>query len=179
VSCRAIGVLALALVVATIAAACGGGDRGTPGGPPLPTPQASLSAEVAATVALVRSTLADAGYQLVPPRLAYRPSEPAVLTQVPRAVIQVSSVDPDTGFVVVYELPDEAAASAAATELAAYLGSGLGQSNFPTDAQFSVAQVGSTIVFTWWSRDRSGDPAAAQGAYDVIRTIGRQVPVLK
>ena len=134
---------------------------------------------MAGTLALLRNALADAGYRLDPPRVPYRPSEPAGLTDAPRTVVQVALADPEDGFVVVYQLPDEEAAGNAASELASYLGSGFGQTNYPLDAQFSVAQVGSTVVFTWLSRDRAGDPDAAQGAFDVIRTVGRQVPVQK
>jgi hypothetical protein len=164
-------------LVALLAAACGGGNRGEPAGPPLPTPVASLSAELQGTLALLRNALAAAGYRLDAPRVPYRPSEPAGLTEVPRTVAQVASADPDVGFVVVYQLPDDAAAAAATQDLASYLGSGFGQTNYPLDAQFSVAQVGSTVVFTWLSRDRAGDPDGSQGAFDVIRTVGRQVPV--
>ncbi len=45
---------------------------------------------------------------------------------------------------VIYAFPTDAAATDAGAELARYVGSGFGQTNFPTDAQFSVAQVGST-----------------------------------
>jgi hypothetical protein len=137
----------------------------------------SLTAAVEGTVAQLRSALAGSGYRLDLPRMAYRPSEPAGLTQVPRAVLQVATADPESGFVLVYQLPDEEAAEVAARELASYLGSGFGKTNYPIDAQFSVAQVGSTVVFTWLSRERAGDPDAAQGAFDVVRSIGRQVPV--
>jgi hypothetical protein len=140
---------------------------------------ASLTPEVAASVALVRDALAGSSYLLTEPVGPYRPSEPGSLTGTPRTVRQVSLGDPDGGFVVVYALRDEAAALSAGRELAAYLGSGFGQTNYPTDAQFSVAQVGSTVVFTWWSRERSGDPDAAKGAFDLIRSVGLTIPVLK
>jgi hypothetical protein len=81
--------------------------------------------------------------------------------------------------VVIYQLADSADAGVRATELAGYLGSGFGQTNFPVDAQFSVAQADSTVIMTWWSRERADDDDAAQGAFDVVRAIGQQYPVVK
>ena len=111
--------------------------------------------------------------------MPYRPSEPASLTQVPRTVLQVQGVDPDLGYVVIYQLADSAEAGVRAAELAGYLGSGFGQTNFPVDAQFSVAQADSTVLMTWWSRERADDDDVTQGAFDVVRTIGQQYPVVK
>lgn len=167
------------VLLLTAVVACGGGDTGQGGGPPLPTSQASLSPALAGSVALLRSGLAAIGGQLFPPQAPYRPSEPASLTQVSRVVLQVQSSDPDQGFVIVYELRDVAAAATAGRELADYLGSGFGQTNFPTDAQFSVAQVGATIIFTWWSADRASDREAARAAFDAIKGVGQAIPVVK
>jgi hypothetical protein len=167
------------LLATLVAGACGGGNRGEPGGAPLPTPVASWSTQVAGAMSVLRDALAGAGYQLFAPRVSYRPSEPAELTTIPRAVMQVSGPDPDMGHVLVYELDDAAAASAAGHTLATYLGSGFGQTNYPLDAQFSVAQLGGTLIFTWWSRERAGDPEHYQGAFDAIRTVGQPIPVLK
>jgi hypothetical protein len=111
--------------------------------------------------------------------VAYRPSEPASLTQAPRTVLQVQGVGPDSGFVVIYQLAGSGEASTRAAELAGYLGSGFGQTNFPVDAQFSVAQVDSNVIMTWWSGERADDREVAQGAFDVVRTIGQPYPVLK
>ena len=160
-------------------AACGGGYTGVvddPGVVALPTPVESLSTVLSGTVAVLTDTLASAGYQLYEPRQPYRPSEPTALAQTPRTVLQVSGPDPDQGFVVVYELPDGASATAASGALASYLGSGFGQTNFPLDAQFSVAQLGSSVIFTWWSGARSADRTAAEGAFDAVRSVGVQVP---
>ena len=51
-----------------------------------------------------------------------------------------------------------------ADELASYLGSGFGQTNFVADTQFSVSTLADTIVFTTWSQRRSDDPARAEAA---------------
>jgi hypothetical protein len=176
----AVGRIAIALCAVMLVGACGSprpdeaDDRR-----PLPTPQRSSSSAVGATVALLRDTLGQRDFQLAPPLVAYRPSEPVALTHVPRTVLQVVGSDPEQGYVVIYELPDDAAATAAGTELARYLASGFGQTNFPLDAQFYVAQVGATLVFTWYSAERADDPAAARSAVDAIQMVGQPFPVIK
>ncbi len=169
---------ALSLALATLLAACGGSQvADTPA--PVATPIPSLGTGLATTSQLVTDRLLAAGYQVAPPTVPYRPSEPASLTQATRTVLQVQGAGPDSGFVVVYQLPDSAQAATRATELASYLGSGFGQTNFPVDAQFSVAQLDSTVIMTWWSAARAEDADWAQGAFDVVRTIGQPYPVLK
>lgn len=167
----------LALTVSL--AACGGGGQIPDTPAPVATPVASLGTALAGTVRLITDALAAAGYQVAPPMVPYRPSEPAGLTQVPRTVLQVGGPDPEQGYVVIYGLVGSADASTHAADLAGYLGSGFGQTNFPLDAQFSVAQVGSTVIMTWWSHERSSDPERAQGAFDVVRAIGQSYPVVK
>lgn len=162
----------------------GGGDQPGAAGPTLPTPQASLSTQVDGTVSLVRAALARAGLQLDTPVIAYRPSEPAGLATAPRAVLQVTlpgagAMDPDQGYVLVYDLTSTATATDRGLELAAYLGSGFGQTNYPLDAQFAIAQVGGTLVFTWWSASRASDDALAQSAFDAIASVGQPIPVVK
>jgi hypothetical protein len=161
-------------------AACGGAQSDQAnGGQPLPTPQASSSTAVADTVAILTTTLARRGFQVMTPLVPYRPSEPASLTQVPRTVLQVAGEDADQGYVVVYAFPTDDAAATAGAELARYVASGFGQTNFPTDAQFSVAQVGSTIVFTWYSGARASDPVQAREAFFAVQTVGQPFPVVK
>jgi hypothetical protein len=146
---------------------------------PLPTPMSSVSSAVAGTVGLVTQALANRGFQMFPPVVPYRPSEPASLTQTPRVVLQVSGPDADQGYVVIYDLTTDAAATTAGTDLAHYLASGFGQTNFPTDAQFSVSQVGSTIVFTWYAGSRASDAAASRSAFEAIGLVGQPFPVVK
>ena len=162
----------------------GGGDQPGPPGPPLPTPQASLSAQVDGTVSLVRAALAKANLQLDTPVVPYRPSEPVGLAAAPRAILQVTlpgagAMDPDQGYVMVYDLTSTAVATDRGQELAAYLGSGFGQTNYPLDAQFAISQVGGTIVFTWWSASRAADDALAQTAFDAVASVGQPIPVTK
>jgi hypothetical protein len=175
--------LALALLLAGCFAP-GGGDQPGQAGPTLPTPQASLSSQVDGTVSLVRAALALAGLQLNPPVIAYRPSEPAGLATAPRAVLQVTlpgagAMDPDQGYVLIYDLTDTATAADRGRELAAYLGSGFGQTNYPLDAQFAISQVGGTLVFTWWSANRAADRALAKSAFDAVASVGQPIPVVK
>lgn len=164
------------LVVAL--AGCGGSQvADTPA--PLATPARSPGAALAGTLTRITDALTAAGFQVASPLAPYRPSEPASLTQVGRSVLQVQGVGADSGYIVVYQLPTSAEAATRATDLAGYLGSGFGQTNFPVDAQFSVAQLDSTVIMTWWSGERADDPARAQGAFDVVHTIGQPYPVLK
>lgn len=156
-----------------------GGDQPGPAGPSLPTPQVSLSTQVDGTVSLVRQALAQAGLQLNPPVTAYRPSEPAGLATSPRAVFQESVADPDQGYVLIYDLSDTATATDRGKELAAYLGSGFGQTNYPLDAQFAISQVGGTLVFTWWSASRSSNDALAEAAFSAVASVGQPIPVVK
>lgn len=166
------------LAFALLVAGCGGSRvADTPA--PVATPARSLGSALAGTSQRITDALAAAGFQVAPPVVPYRPSEPASLTQVGRTVLQVQGVGAESGYVVIYQLPGSAEAATRAAELAGYLGSGFGQTNFPVDAQFSVAQLDSTVIMTWWSGERAEDPARAQGAFDVVRTVGQPYPVVK
>jgi hypothetical protein len=169
-----------ALALAALAVvACGGPRTPDAPAPVAPSAQASLSAQVDATASLVRGALAPLGGSLVQAVEPYRPSEPPTFAAVPRGVFRADLVDPREGFVVVYELPDAAAAGARGRELADYLESGFGQTNYPLDAQFSLAQVGSTLVFTWWSRERADDEERARAYFDAVSSVGIPIPITK
>ena len=144
-----------------------------------PTPQSSLSPQVATTAGAVSNVLDAAGYRVSQLNRPYRPSEPGALSLVPRAVFQADVGDPDQGYVVIYEFPDTAAAAAGGRELARYLASGFGQTNYPPDAQFSVSQFGATVVFAWWSADRSSDDARTRGAFEAVARVGQPIAVPK
>lgn len=176
--------LALLLLLALAACApASGGPSAVPAGdqpaPPSATPVASLTPNMATTVAALRASLGGAALRLLPATRVYRASEPASLAQVPRAVQQVDLSDPDLGWVVIYELRDPAAAAARGQEFAAFLGSGFGQTNYPLDAQFALVQRDATLVFTWWSRSRASDPARAEQAFDLLSRSGTSIPVRK
>ena len=63
---------------------------------------------------------------------------------------------------------DAGAAIELAEDLADYLGSGFGQTNYVADTQFAVSTLGDTIVFTTWSQRRSDDPERAEAAFDAV-----------
>jgi hypothetical protein len=176
---RRLAALAVAAMLAL--AACTSADRPTIQADevPLPTPMRSWGASVAATVEQLQAAVAASGARLDTAVGAYRPSEPASLLQLPRLVLRADLADNDDGYVVVYQAPDRASASARATELAAYLGSGFGQTNYPADTQFSVSLLDDTIVFTTWSSRRSDDPTRAASVFDAIASVGEPVEVSK
>jgi hypothetical protein len=177
---RAAGPAGLALTAALLLAGCGGlFTAQVDDGPPLPTPIASLTPAIAGTAAALDAALAAQRLALDPPAGPYRPPEPASFTTLPRAIFQARIGDPLHGWVVCYQLPDAAAADVAARELAAWLGSGFGQTNFPAGSQLHVAVDGSVVVMTWWARESAADPELAETAYDAVASVGVAVPVLK
>ena len=148
-------------------------------GPALPTPQASYSTGVASAVSALTAALGAVNIPLFPPTQPARPSEPGSLVNAQRAVLQAGIDDPAGGYVVIYQLPDAPGAQTAATELASYLGSGFGQTNFTVDTQFHVAQLDSAVILTWWSREHSSDDQLAETAFQAMASVGLEVPVVK
>ncbi len=175
------GPTAALLAVALVAAACTSPDRPTVQADevPLPSPLRSFEASMAATLAALEAATAAVGERLVVPTAAYRPSEPAPLLQVPRVVRRADLADPDDGYVVVYDAPSSGEAQRLAAELAGYLGSGFGQTNFVADTQFSVSTREDTVIFTTWSRRRTDDPRRAEAVFDALATVGTTVEVSK
>ena len=176
-----LGLAAVALS-ALLAAGCGSGI--TAGGlgataPDSATPLPSPTTAMAATLAALQAALAIGGYALMPAQQLYRPSEPASFVRVPRAEFRVPFADPDDGVVIIYEFVDAAGAAAGAETLAGYLASGFAQTTFAGDTVFSVTYLGPTLALSWYSADRSGDPAAARGAFDLIAAVGTSVRVVK
>ncbi|HEX5465868.1 MAG TPA: hypothetical protein VFW92_04240 [Candidatus Limnocylindrales bacterium] len=161
----------------TAQASVGPGDTGSTAG--LATPDLVPTADVAAAAQRLQTTLQAQGFRLDLMNPPARPAEPVGLDRTPRSVYRVDLADPDTGIVVIYDLADAAVAANAAHTLAAYLASGFGQTNFPLDAQFAVAQVGPTVVMTWWAASRTSDPTAAERAFDAVASVGQPVPVTK
>jgi len=162
-------------------AACASPDRPTvvPDQVELPTPLGSFDASVERSVAAVEAALLASGERLGMPAGAYRPSEPESLLQTPRVLRRVELADPDDGFVVIYEADSRGAALDQAAELADYLESGFGQTNFAADTQFSVSTFEDTVVFTTWSQRRSDDPERAEAAFEAIATVGTPVEINK
>jgi hypothetical protein len=164
-------------------AGCGGAGlqsgQGNESRPLLPTPMSSLTPTVAATAGLLRGALEDVGLRLEPAVAPVRPSEPASLSTAPRAALRAALADPAEGFVVIYDLADEAEARERAADLAEYLRSGFGQSNYASDTRLSVAVVDDTLVFAWWSPSRSSDREAGERAFDAIALVGDPVEVVR
>ena len=173
--------IALPLVASLAVAACTNPDRPSvqPDDIELPTPMRTIDASVERTVTAVESALTGVGERLVLPTGAYRPSEPASLVQLPRTVRRVDLADPDDGFVVIYEAPSSGAALELADDLADYVESGFGQTNFTADTQFAVSTLEDTIVFTTWSKRRSDDPERAEAAFEALATVGTPIEVSK
>lgn len=171
-----------ALLCGLLVGACAPASSGQAGGQrstPRTTPQSSLSPQMAGTVSLLRAALQANGMRIDAPIVPYQPGEPAGIAGTPRAVLQADVGDASAGYVVVYEFADAARAARSGAEFAAYLGSGFGQTNYPVDAQFSLSQVGATLVFTWWSSERSADRDRARAAFDTVASVGETIAVVK
>lgn len=173
----------LAVILAVISAGCGATPATSapaPGGSvAIVAAEAGLSASEATTVTLLRRSLSTGGYRLSPVTQPVQPAVPTVFATTPMVVYRVELADPDQGFVLIYDFAAPSAAAAAATALARFVGSGFGQTNYPLDAEFSVASLGADVIFTWWSPGRSTDPATTQAAIGLVAAVGTAVPVTK
>jgi hypothetical protein len=174
-------IAAAVLAAALIAVARCGGPAAS--GPAAPSPPASAGPGTAGSVAVAQTrgelarALDAAGYQLTDPQVPYRPAEAPAFAAAPRAVVQVLlAEDLDAGYLTIYEFASAAAATDAAEEQAAYLGSGPGRIQFASDTRFAIRQVGTTIVFYAWSPGSTDDPRAA-GILPIIEGVGTQIPV--
>ncbi len=173
----------LAVILAVTCAGCGVAPAilpPAPGGSVAIVPaEPGLSASEATTVTLLRRSLATGGYQLSPVNQPVQPAVPTVFATTPLVVYRVELADPDQGYVLIYDFAAPTAAAAAATALARFVGSGIGQTTYPLDAQFLVASLGADVIFTWWSPGRSSDPAVTQAAIGLVAAVGTTVPVTK
>jgi len=171
-----IGVLVVALVLATLAA----GPVAAPGSATFPPPGASpaaAGAAAASTRSSVVSALAAVGLQAEDVSSPYRPAEAAPLAGAARIVLRaVIPGDPDHGRVVIYEFRSTAEATAAAQEQAAYVASGVGLVQFPPDTQFVIRVVGPTLAFHAWSAANSPDISRAAAVGTALETLGFGVP---
>lgn len=173
-------VAAVCLGTVALVVACGhgfeAGGLGTV--PDAATPRASAGTMEAGTIAALRQALSIGHLELEPATRPYQPAQPAGLISVPRSAYQVRLSDPEGGVLLVYAFADPDAARGGAQELADYLSSSPGKINFAGDTLFHVAHLGSTIILTWFSPSQSADPEAARGAFDLVSTVGAEVPVL-
>jgi hypothetical protein len=168
---------AACLAAAFVVAACAGtsGTALAPTAAP-PAPGSTVGPAVDSTRAAIEAALGSRQVQLTDPQQPYRPAEPPAVAGVPRAVYQaVLPDDPAHGYIVVYELPNEAAATAAAEAQAAYVGSSVGRVQFPFGTQFVVRVVGRTVVFYADPPDSPDDQAP--DVVEALETVGREVVV--
>ena len=167
--------VALLLVLALVATGCG--TAATAPQRPDPTPRPTISPAVAATQVQLDGALRARGLVMQPTELVVRPAEPPSFAGVPRTAFRaILPDDPAGGLIVVYELPDPAAAATAAAELAAHVSSGPGRVQYPPDTRHVLRQVGSTIVFFPWSPGSSSDPRTPDVAA-AVATVGTEVPI--
>jgi hypothetical protein len=171
----AIAVVVVLVLMAIAVAGCG--SAATPPPAPDPTPRPTISPAVALTQVQLEGALRATGLVLQPTELTVRPGEPPSLRAVPRTAFRaVLPDDPEGGLIVVYELPDAAAATTAAADLAAYVTSGPGRVQYPPDVRHVLRQVGSTIVFFPWAPGSSPDPRTADVAA-AVALVGTEVPI--
>lgn len=145
---------------------------GTPGVDTSPPPAGSAAQ---LTHDRVAAALGDASFQVQDPQVAYRPGETRTLLGTPRLVLQaVIPADPQHGYVVVYELPDNGTADSVGREFLAYLHSGTGGIGYPNDAKFVLRRMGRTLIYFSWSPAVSPDPDVARLA-TVLEGLGNPV----
>jgi hypothetical protein len=172
---RPLAVALTALGLAAVVAGCGIGASSSAIAtfpPEQVGPSATVSAAVGQTRAAIASALAPHSLQLANADQPFRPSESRLTSTAPRAVYQVVlPQDPEGGFIVVYEFPDAGSAVDAGNDLAGYLGSGAGRVAYPLDAQHTIRQVGTTLIFYTYSPSAASDPGSAQIA-TALSTLG-------
>jgi len=167
VAVGSLGALALLL------GGCGIGAHALETAAPSVAASAVLSATLAQARTQVASAISAAGFQVQDAQVPYRPPESPSVAAAPRTVIQaILPAAPDGGFVVLYAFADPAAAAAAAQELAAYIGTGPGRVQFPTDARFVIRQIGAAVAFDTWSPAGSADPDSEERLATVVGSVG-------
>ncbi|MBI2777910.1 MAG: hypothetical protein HYX57_11705 [Chloroflexi bacterium] len=177
---RALSISILAVLGMLVVAALASG-RGAPAGsatfPPAGVTAGPAGDVVEATRGDVIRALAAQGIQAEAAVTPYRPAEAAGFASAPRILVHaILAADVQGGLILIYEFPSPGAATAAATEQAAYIASGIGRVQFPTDSRFVIRVVGSTVVFFTWSPSSSPDSGTAAIA-EALATLGVGVPV--
>jgi hypothetical protein len=167
--------VALLATAAVLVAGCSPAATRPP--EPDPTPRPTISPAVGATQVQLAGALRARGLVLEPTELVVRPGEPPSFAAVPRTAFRaILADDAAAGLILVYELPDIAAAATAAAELAAHVTSGPGRVQYPPDVRHAIRQVGSTIIFFPWSPASSQDARTADVAA-AVATVGTDVPL--
>jgi hypothetical protein len=171
---HSVSIILASLALALVVGACGiAASTDVATFPPEPVgPAATVTPAVGQTRAAIAAALAPHRLQLDDADEPFRPSESQLTSDAPRAVFQVVlPEDPDGGYIVVYEFRDAATAVDAGNDLAGYLGTGNGRVAYPLDAQHTIRQVGTTLIFYTWSPSTSPDPGSPQIA-EALGTLG-------
>jgi hypothetical protein len=166
--------IGLAVVATLLLGACGIAAENNVAPPPEPSasPSPAVSGDVELTRLQVAGALAAAQFQLVVPKLPFRPPESPRLAAAPRSVFQVVLPDdPTHGYIVIYDFIDANMAALAGNEMAGYLGSGPGRIQFPPDSQHVLRQLGTTLIFYSWSPANSPGPEGGQ-IESALQTVG-------
>jgi hypothetical protein len=168
-----VGIPALAAAIALVLAGCadlGANPSLGPAATPIGSPALGASAE--ATRQAVFGALGRQNLVVAPTASPFRPPESAPLAAAPRNVYQVTLPSaPDQGFIVVYQLPTETDAIAAAGAQRDYLASGPGRVQAPPGTDHVIQQLGPTVIVYDWVPGGSEDEAAPRVA-EAIRSIG-------
>jgi hypothetical protein len=176
---RLIACLGLAGALALLLTGCGSGASRPPAPSPATSPTPFLSAAVMTTAGQVESLLRAGGIVAAVAPVPFRPAESPALSVAPRLVLKATLPgDEDQGFIVIYDFPDAGRAYSAGAEMAAYLASGPGRIQFPTDARHVIRQVGSTVVFYTWTPADPPQTAAADVA-TALGTLGLEIPIVR
>jgi hypothetical protein len=171
--------LAGSLLAGSLLASCGIAASTVPIPTSAPSSAPVLSAAVTVAAGQVQNALRSVGLTSAIPPLPYRPGESPTLAAAPRMVLQATLPDDEThGYIVLYDFATPGMALAAGREMAAYLASGPGRVQFPTDAVPVLRQVGPTLVFYSWSPSASPDGRAGDVA-TALGTLGQGIPVVR
>jgi hypothetical protein len=168
-----------AALAGTVVAGCATSDSTVS---PADVPAATAPGQtVSPAVGLTRGALVQALGQhnlvLTDSQAPVRPAEAPLLAAAPRAVYQVLlPKDPTKGFIVVYEFPDDASATAAAAQQQAYLATGPGRVQRPQGTVSIIRQLGTTVIFYEWLPGASQDDTAP-GIQAALETVGTGYPV--
>jgi hypothetical protein len=168
----AAGFLALAVVVSGCGIAASTGAAPPSGEPSRPAP--TITVGVAAARAEIATALGRSNLQLDNAEVPFRPAESPTLAAAPRAVFQ--AVLPGAsghGFITVYEMGTEEAATAAGSEQWEYINSGPGRVQFRPDTQFVLRRLGSTLVFYAFGRESATEEAIEVAA--ALNEVGEAV----
>lgn len=153
-----------------------------PGGGPVTVPASigpdrTVSPVVGGTRADIARALGERSVILADREAPFRPAEGPILSYAPRAAYQAQlPEDPNAGIIIVYELADAGAATAAAEDQAAYLASGPGRVQYPDAARHVIRVVGSTVIFYSWIPESAEDPLTPEVAA-ALGTLGTGVEV--